>query len=187
MEHWYVLHTKTSAERQVAILLEERDVETFLPMATVKPKVQKRAPLFPGYIFARFDLASGKPANWKWIPGLRYLVAYGDNAVPVPEEVIRLIAHKARELDEAKAKPAFPFKQGDIVRVKDGPFADMLAIFDKACTPSKRVQILLQSLDRSYKLKIETDRIEKAPDHLAKEFKKKRPRRTRGRGRRIKR
>lgn len=154
-----------------------------MPVQSQKSR-KKRKPLFPSYLFARFDLGAGNPANWKWIPGLRYLVAYGDVAIPVPAEVIRVIGRQVRELEEVEAGTTLPFKPGDVVRIKDGPFADMMAVFDRACRPGKRVQILLDALDRSYKLKIEPERLEKAPDSQAK---KKRPRRTRGGGRRIRR
>lgn len=184
MRRWYVLHTKTCKEKRVASALQQRDIEAFLPVVSgnAEKRRQTRKALFPGYVFARFDLASGDPANWKWIPGLRYVVGYGGEPIAVPAEIIRVISRKVRELQEAEAQSTLPFKSGDVVRIKDGPFADMMGVFDKACKPGKRAQILLDALERSYKLKIELERLEKAPDSRAKE---KRPRRTRGRGRRI--
>ncbi len=188
MERWYVLHTKTFAEKRVASALDQRDLEAYLPMMPAtsdKARKQQRRPLFPGYLFARFNLTAGSPANWKWIPGLNYLVSFGDVAIPVPDEVIGMVERKIRELDAARAEATSPFKPGDVVRIKDGPFADMLAVIDRACTPSKRVQILLDALDRSYKLKIVADMLEKVPES-AKDGKR-RLRRTRGHGRYIRR
>ena len=190
MERWYVLHTKTSAEKRVASALHRREVEAYLPMIPLIPgnardEQKKRQPLFPGYLFARFNLTSGNPTNWKWIPGLRYLVSFGEVAVPVPDEVIALIRRKVGKLEEARAEAHSPFKPGDTVRIKDGPFADVLAIFDQECIASKRVQILLDAMNRSYKLTIEPGRLEKAPD--PDKGGNKRPRRTRGRGRYIRR
>lgn len=179
------MHTKTLAEERVANALDQRDINTYLPMLPGKASKGQAdpKPLFPGYLFARFDLDTGNPANWKWIPGLRYLVSFGDIAVPVPDELIKVIESKIRDIQSSRAEKETPFKQGDIVRIKDGPFADMLAVFDRTCAPSKRVQIMLETLDRSLKLKIEPDKLEKAPNGA--KVRKKRPRRTRGRGRPI--
>ena len=192
MEQWYVLHTKSSAEKQVASALDQRDVQTFLPLISVAPhkppegqKEQQREPLFPGYLFARFDLTTGSPADWKWIPGLRYLVRFGEVAIPVPDEVMSLLERKIPEMQAARSNPASAFKPGDVLRIKDGPFAGMQAVFDKNYVSGERVQILLDALNGSYKLKIEAASLEKAAD--TDRNRNKRPRRTRGRGRYIKR
>ena len=188
MERWYVLHTKTQAEKRVVSALNQRGLTVYLPMiqATadgVSKQSVKREPLFPGYLFAMFDLNAGNPAHWKWVPGLRYMVSFGGIAVTVPDEIIGAIERKICKLQANSAERNAPFKPGDVVRIQDGPFADMLAVFERSCTPGKRVEILLEALDRFYKLKIAPDKLEKVPDSV--QMGKKRPRRTRGRGRPI--
>ena len=186
MKCWYVLHTKTLAEERVASVLDQRDIRTYLPISSDRSNGQDDGrPLFPGYLFARLDLESGNPANWKWVPGLRYLVSFGDVAVPVPDDVIKVIERKVRDMRSTRPDDETRFKQGDMVHIKDGPFANMLAVFDRTCTPSKRVQIMLEALDRSYRLTIEPDKLEMAQKDT--KGRAKRPRRTRGRGRPIRR
>jgi transcriptional antiterminator RfaH len=188
MERWYVLHTKASAEKRVASILSQRGVKIYLPMIqTISDGFSKQPanlePLFPGYLFAMFDLNLGNPANWKWIPGLRYLVSFGGVAVTVPDEIVGAIERKICKLQASRVGRFAPFNPGDVVRIKDGPYADMLALFERSCTPGKRVEILLEALDRSYKVKIAPDKLEKVPDGAR--IGNKRPRRTRGRGRPI--
>ncbi len=190
MKNWYALHTKVNYERKVARILSLRDIETYVPEIQFSSRDQVRIrPFFPGYLFMHLDLDTANPAHWQWTPGLRRIVAYGRKPIPVPEDVIFLIKHKLDEMASIKGRRSFDFEPGDIVRIKDGPFEDMLAIFDKETSPEGRVQVLLTALNRSVRLSIAGSDLEK----VSKEAKEvpgmpsKRPRRTRGRGRRIRR
>ena len=186
MRQWHAVHTKPRTERSVAKALQERNVEVFLPETTVSivNRKPRKAPFFPSYLFMRVDLATDNPALWRWTPGLRYLVAYGSRPVPIPDEVINVIGAKLHELEPGDSMPAHPFTPGDVVRIKNGPFRDVLAIFDGPSTPSKRVQVLMGALNNSVKIRIDASALEKAqgPSSLRHV---KLPRRTRGRGRHI--
>ena len=115
---------------------------------------------------------------------MRYIVKYGDQPVPVPEEVIVLINQKISKMEFEATAPNLRFNPGDMVRIKDGPFEDLLAIFEGPTTPSARVRVLLSTLNRTIRVRIEADDLEKAPAHAVKAAEK-RQRRTRGRGRPI--
>jgi len=186
MDHWHVLHTKSRNEKYVAVILEQRGIQVYFPEQTHKNangEIKKTA-FFPGYIFASLDLETVTPSLWKWVPGLRYIVSYGDQPVPVPDEVIKLIAHNLVETELLASSPHLQFEPGDMVRIKNGPFENMLAIFEGPTKPSARVQVLLSTLNRAVRVRIELDKLEKAPEHAVESAAKK-PRRTRGRGRPI--
>jgi transcriptional antiterminator RfaH len=184
MFHWYALHTKPYTERRVALQLGQRDVEIYLPQfeKTLANQQKRMSPLFPGYLFARLDLDQGD-SGWQWTPGLRYVVAYGEKPIPVHEEIIHLIEIQVHKIGDKKG-PGHGFKPGDTVRVKHGPFQDMLAIFEGPKSPSDRVQILLNTLYRAVRVRIAADDLQKV-DPPKSDISGKRPRRTRGRGRRI--
>ena len=184
MFHWYALHTKPYTERRVALQLGQRDVETYLPQfeKTLSNQHKRMSPLFPGYLFALLDLDQGS-SDWQWTVGLRYVVAYGDNPIPVPEDLIRHIETQLQKMSDAKG-PGHGLKPGDTVRIKHGPFQDMLAIFEGPMSPSARVQVLLNTLYRAVRLRIDADDLQKV-DPPKQDTPGKRPRRTRGRGRRI--
>src|SRR5438874_523137 len=60
-QHWYALYTNANHEKRVAVELQARAVEHFLPLySSVRRWKDRRVtldlPLFPGYIFARFAL-----------------------------------------------------------------------------------------------------------------------------------
>ena len=186
MDRWYVLHTKSRNEKHVAVILEQRGLQVFLPEYTRKnAKGQtKKTAFFPGYLFVSLDLDSVASSLWQWVPGLRYIVAHGDQPVPIPDEVIKLIAHNVMEAELLASSPHLQFKPGDMVRIKDGPFEDMLAIFEGPTKPTERVRVLISTMNRAIRVRVGIYSLEKAPEH-AVETLAKRPRRTRGRGRPI--
>lgn len=187
MKHWYVLYTKVRSEKRAARVLKERNIETFLPEITVGSKDQGRRSVafFPGYMFIRVDLKVENPALWQWTPGVRYMVTYGNQPVQVPNEVIDLTRNKLIEREAQSTNVAsHGMKPGDTVRVKDGPFEGMLAIFDGPTTPETRVRVLLRSLSNSVRLRISPTSLEKTQE-TGETPPGKSPRRTRGRGRYI--
>jgi transcriptional antiterminator RfaH len=170
--------------------LSQRDIETYVPEMEFKSRDRVRIrPFFPGYLFMHLDLDKANPAHWQWTPGLRRIVAYGRKPIPVPEEVISLIKYKLDEMASKKGRRSFDFEPGDVVRIKEGPFEDMLAIFDKEISPDGRVQVLLTALNRSVRLSIPGSDLEKTSKEAEEKngTAGKRPRRTRGRGRPIRR
>ncbi len=185
MEQWYTLHTKPNSEYQVATVLQEVGVRTFVPSIEVSTTQhrKKRKPFFPGYIFIKYDFSADGFSRLRWTPGLRYVVAVDGMPIPLPETVIATIQRKLRTFSvDTTAKHGF--KVGDTVKIVDGPFQDMLGVISADSSAAHRVQVLLNVLGRVNKVHIDVDRVEKV---AIAQPKPKRPRRTRGRGRRIKR
>jgi transcription elongation factor/antiterminator RfaH len=187
MERWYTLYTKPRAEYQVRTVLQERDIQTYLPEIEL-PKAAKgcdRKPFFSCYMFARVDLKTISISSIQWIPGLRRVVSIDGWPVPLADEVINLIRYKLGQVEANGDQPLYPFKVGDTVRITTGPFQDMLAIFDKPTTSAERVQVLLDILGQASRVQVNAIDLEQVPDGTEIPLAK-RPRRTRGRGRRVK-
>lgn len=187
MEHWYALHTKPHSEYRVRATLQRKEIETYLPEVTVPQtdNQQRSAPFFPCYLFMRVDMEKISSTQWQWTPGLRRIVSTGKDPQPVPEQAIDLIRRKLAEINSQGGLPKHRFRPGETVRIAEGPFSGMHAIFEKATSSQERVQVLLSFLGRLNRIKIETYALEKAPTN-AQLAKPKNRRRTRGRGRRIK-
>lgn len=184
-EHWYTFHTKPNAEYQVAQTLRQRGLEVFLPevKAPRSRRRRKMKPFFPSYLFAKVDLKAIGISKLRWVPGLNRLVAFGDQPIPVPEEIIEYILDNLEALQAQGGLPTHNFKPGDTVRITSGPFEGMEAIFDQGTTSAERVQVLLEILGRASRMEIDPDQLETAAD--SDDSEPKRPRRTRGHGRRI--
>ena len=186
MERWYTLHTKPNTEYQVATALQRRGLEIYLPEIE-NPKTsqgRKGKPFFPCYLFLKIDFEIVGLSHVQWTPGLRRVLTFGDQPVPVSNKVIDFIQGKLGEIKANGGWPVHTFKSGDTVRITEGPFRDMLAIFEGPTTPGKRVQVLLTILGHTNRVQVKATDLEKVPPRTEAHAPK--PRRTRGQGRRIK-
>src|SRR5439155_9175021 len=82
-ENWYCLYTKPNMEQQVAAGLSARGLETYLPMLQMRRKPGGRSmrlsqPLFPCYLFSRFDLVQVGVSAVRWLHGMRDLLSFND-------------------------------------------------------------------------------------------------------------
>jgi transcription elongation factor/antiterminator RfaH len=186
MEEWFTLHTKPKAEYQVATALQRRGLEIYLPVIEVPKGSRGRqsAPFFPCYLFLKIDFELLSLSLVQGTPGLRRVLTSGDWPVPVSNDIIELIQRKLGAIKANSGPPAHVFEPGDMVRITDGPFRDMLAIFEGPTTPRERVQVLLAILGRTSRVQVALTDLEMV--HHRIEASTPRLRRTRGQGRRIK-
>jgi len=112
-------------------------------------------------------------------------VTFDDQPASMPDEIVNLIQRKLGEIEDAGGWPAHSFKPGDTVRITDGPLQGVLAIFEGPTTPARRVRVLLTILGQARRAQVSVTDLEKASTGLVA-LPPKQPRRTRGRGRRIK-
>lgn len=145
---WYLVRTKPGKEKWVREQLSVHLPEVFLPLLKARmPKWGKLAvsvaPLFPCYMFAKFDL-SEHYFEVKYLPGVQGLVCAGSDPIAVPESIIAEI--RRRGVDDIVEIPDEPFGSGEKVKVVDGPFRGFEAIFERYLSGSERVAILLSAV-----------------------------------------
>jgi transcriptional antiterminator RfaH len=185
MEQWFTLYTKAKAEYQVAATLQARGFEVYLPeIEGPDPRSDHRTqPFFPCYLFTRLDFEVVGWSELQWTPGLRRIVSIDRRPLPLPAGIIDLIRGRLGDIEQAGG--LVRFKPGETVRITDGPFSDMEAVFIGPTTPAQRVQVLLTILGRASRVHLNPQELEKssgsapAPPYHGM-------RRTRGGGRRIK-
>ncbi len=185
MKEWFVLHTHASAEQFVAEQLGQKEIETFLPEMTRKNSAGKpqTIALFPGYLFVHFDYMTANPDQWRWTPGVRRFVTFEEYPIPVPDDVVAALKRRVVELNSRGKRAEARFTRGEPVRLKDGPFKEMLALFDGPVAPAEWVHVLLQTMNRSMRVRVAASSLEKVEP--VDQSGQKRPRRTRGKGRLI--
>lgn len=184
MEAWYALYTKPRREALVAQQLRNQGLETFLPRYVEhrrgrSPRVR---PLFPCYMFVRADLDDVGISLFKWTPGMRRMVAFGGRPARVPDDAIKLVRKRLAQIAAQGGFVRARFKPGQPVRIKEGPLAGLEAVFEGPTEPAERVRILIRFLGEANRAVVPVDLLEAASPR-----KKHPPRRTRGRGRTIKR
>ena len=184
MENWYALHTMPNTEYQLVASLARRNIQFYLPEidAPRSRRHHKKKPFFPGYLFIKIDFEQVELSTIRFLPGLRRIISFDDQPLVVSEDIINYV----RAILDERQQPQHPvhnFNPGDPVKIKEGPLAGLQAIFDKATTPSKRVQILLKILGQVNRVTIDVDDLEKLDPPDESDQPPKRPRRSRGRGR----
>ena len=145
MKHWYVIQTKPKREEEVDFYLSSKGLEMFFPlMETFILKHggtnRELKPLFPSYVFGRFELEENYPLV-KWARGVKKILGFGGYPTSVADEVVKLIKDRT---DENKVlRKVRDFKPNEVIRVTCGPLKDLLGVFERWTSDGERVRVLL--------------------------------------------
>ena len=115
--------------------------------------VDKKRPLFPGYLFVAFDSAHG---GWRAINsthGINRVVSFGGQPEAVPSALIAGMMDRCDENGEML--PPSHLKPGDNVYIIEGPMADFIATID-TLGPEQRVWVLLDILGKQTRVSLPT-------------------------------
>ena len=121
---WFALKVRPRFERCIVEHLRYRGYDPFLPTYVVKSQWADRLvklvePLFPGYLFCRFDLKSRLPILT--VPGVHYIVGIGRAPEPIAEQEIRSLRNVVGSGVYYERHPYLA--TGQLVRVEHGPLA----------------------------------------------------------------
>lgn len=162
---WYIVHSKIRAERMTADALERKGFEVFLPMETceithARKKQVVARPLFRGYLFVRLDKDRPRFADVRKTHGVHWLVTNVGKPVVVPDKIIGALQERETEGDFDRTKPKkLGMQAGDKVRIKEGPFADLIGEI-LALPSERRIDVLLNLYNRKIKFKIPLANVE---------------------------
>jgi transcription antitermination factor NusG len=152
---WYALQTKPKNERKVGRLLELKGYECIAPTYRLKRKwsdrtVQIDFPLFPGYVFCRFNSSSlGKAVLTQ---GVIRIVGFGGKPAEVaPEEIkaLRLLAQS-----DVLREPWKYLPDGTLALVESGPLTGVQGIICADKT-RRRLVISVTLLQRSVGIQLD--------------------------------
>jgi transcriptional antiterminator RfaH len=148
-DSWYLVRTKPKRERFVREQLARIVSDIFLPMlkppfARLHRATPSLVPLFPQYIFARLHLAA-QFFEVRYMPGVTGFVSTGCEPLAVSEAIVDSV--RSRCTDSIIQLNLIPLRRGEHVRVVDGPFRDFEAIFENYLSGTKRVAILMKSIE----------------------------------------
>jgi len=163
MNLWYVIQTKPKKEDEASSYLSTKGLDIFNPlMETFSPRNGKGnrefKPLFPSYIFGKFDLDRNYPLV-RWARGVKKILGFGGYPIPVSEEVIEVI--RGRTDDDGIVRRMIHFEPNDLVRIKSGPLRDLLGIFERWVSDSERVRVLLNLIGYQPAVELHYSMIEK--------------------------
>jgi transcription antitermination factor NusG len=120
---WFAIRVKSNREKVTQQHLDAKGYEVFLPSYRQISENSHRppfeVPLFPGYLFCRFDVNDRLPILI--VPGVVHIVGFGKQPVPVDEnelESVRILVKAGLPI-----RPDEPYALGQAIRIQKGPLA----------------------------------------------------------------
>ena len=148
-KQWYCVRSKPKKERLASSCLESlHGLNVFCPQIrfqrkTVRGPVWFQEAMFPGYLFARFDLFEMK-RSVSFAPGVLNLPVFGGRIVPVPDAVIESLR---KDLDAGNMVEAVkPLDVGDETTILQGSMQGLKVRIIKLMPAQERVGVLMELL-----------------------------------------
>jgi transcriptional antiterminator NusG len=152
---WYALRVRPRFEKMIASALLLKGYEGFLPLYVRRSRWSDRIkeiklPLFPGYLFCRFDVNKRLPILIT--PGIIQIVGIGK--VPHPVDNDEIEALQSIVISGFQVEPRAYLNVGQKVRIELGPLAGVEGILT-ATKGSSRLVVSVSLLQRSVSVEID--------------------------------
>jgi transcriptional antiterminator RfaH len=151
---WFILQFKPNSHHLAAKNLTQQGFEIFLPLHDTTSRKSSRfintsKPLFPGYMFIKFDRAESKWHKINSTYGVSRLITFNSTIKSIPTKFVDNLM-KRYDLS-GKLLPIKKLKKGDQVKVLRGPFADFIATVETYET-DQRISVLMNLMGRKTKM-----------------------------------
>jgi len=169
---WFVIHTYSGYEERVkknltqrikALDFNDEVAEVVIPTEEeIEVKNGQRRTvtrkILPGYVLVNMVMSD---KSWNIVrntPGVTGFVGSGTTPSPLPpSEVERILKQMSAEAPKVKVG----FRQGQSVRVVDGPFVDFMGVVDEINTEKGKVKVLLSLFGRETPVELDFLQVEK--------------------------
>lgn len=157
MEKWYAILTRARNERSVVNRLQERGIETFMPVVTEihnwrdrKKRVER--PLFSCYVFLKLLLTNEHRYRVCNIDGVFSFVGVRGEGIPIPDEQIDAVRTL---ITEKLSWSSHPFlKVGQRVRIRGGAMDGVEGVL-QARNGERTLVISIDAIQRSLAVRVE--------------------------------
>jgi transcriptional antiterminator NusG len=171
-KNWFVIHTYSGHEDRVKKNLEQRikliDSEDEISQIVVptEEEVEVRSgqrrtvakKILPGYVLVKMRMSDQSLNIVLNTPGVTGFVGSGNKPIPLKEEEVNQIL---KQMDAETPRVKVGFKQGQSVRVTDGPFTDFVGIVDEIIADKGKVKVLLSLFGRETPVELDFLQVEK--------------------------
>ena len=170
---WFVIHCYSGYENKVRHNLEQR-IETMgmkdmifdvvIPtQEEIEVKDGKRRTverhIFPGYVLVNLVLTEESWYVVRNTPGVTGFVGMGNSPTPLrPEEVAQIVKRMEAESPTVKVT----FKQGERVRIIDGPFNDFRGVVSEIDMERTKVRVMVSFFGRETPVELDFLQVEKS-------------------------
>lgn len=145
--NWFAVYTRPRQEQVALVNLERQQFDCFLPMTEAAGRRSaksslRREPLFPRYLFVRADPAVQSLASVRSTRGAVGLVRAGFELIKVPATIIEGLKTRVQPTTGLIALTAETLRNGEPVRVCDGPLAALEGVFHEHRGRSRSVMLI---------------------------------------------
>jgi transcriptional antiterminator NusG len=156
---WYGIRTRSNHERVAAMVLRGKGYEPYVPLYShVRRRagalIESELPLFPGYVFCRFDAKKRLPILMT--TGVISVLSFGKEPVAIPDEEIEAVRAVLRS--GLPAEPCPYLREGQRVRVTYGSLDGVEGILVKKKSQFRMI-VSVTMLQRSISVEIDADRL----------------------------
>src|SRR5699024_2656129 len=174
-KRWYVVHVYSGMEKSVKRALLERieraELEDYfgrilIPSEEVieikdgKKSISERR-IFPGYVLVEMDLTD---ETWHLVRNTNRVTGFlggsGNRPTPISDREVEKILSQMEEGVE-KPRPKVLFEVGEMVRVKEGPFADFNGNVEEVNYEKSKVRVSVTIFGRATPVELDFDQVEK--------------------------
>lgn len=164
---WFAVYTTARHEKHVADLLQQRDIECYLPLYTTTRRWQKRKPadlqlpLFPTYVFVHILRNERVPVLS--VPGVVAIVGAPNEPWPLPDFEIDAMRNG---LHLRAVEPHPYLVVGARARISSGPLAGLEGVLQRKRN-DLRVVLSLEGIMRSVAVEVSIHELEPVGDEAA--------------------
>ena len=160
-KEWFILQFKSNSHHLAAKNLNRQGFETFLPLHDTTSRRTSRfintsKPLFPGYMFIRFDKAESEWHKINNTYGVSRLITFNSILKSIPTTFVDSLM--MRYDLSGKLLPIKKLEKDDHVKVLKGPFANFIASIEKY-EADQRIWILMDLMGRKTIIQTPSDNL----------------------------
>jgi transcription termination/antitermination protein NusG len=171
---WYVLRTFSGHEKKVKQYLEselerlglqDKLTDIMIPTETVfemrggKKRTREKT-FFPGYLLVNAILDNELHHVISGVPSVVGFLTTGDEPTALRPDEINRILGKVDEAREMGEQPEMPFKNGDPVKVVDGPFNNFTGFVEEVFPDKMKVRVMVSIFGRKTPLELDYLQVE---------------------------
>ena len=158
-KEWFILQFKSNSHHLAAKNLNRQGFETFLPLHDTTSRrlsrfINTSKPLFPGYMFIKFDRAESEWHKINNTYGVSRLITFNSLLKSIPTKFVDSLMK--RYDSSGKLIPIQKLKEGDRVKILKGPFADFIASVENY-ESEQRIWVLMDLMGRTTKIQIPSE------------------------------
>jgi len=174
-KRWYVVHVYSGMEKSVHKAMLERIEraglqssfgQVLVPSEEVveskggQKSISERR-IFPGYVLVEMELTDETWHVIKNTPRVTgFLGGSGNRPTPISEkEVAKILSQKEEGVE--RPRPKVLFEVGEMVRVKEGPFADFNGNVEEVNYEKSKVRVSVAIFGRSTPVELDFSQVEK--------------------------